>query len=442
MDYIHIIINFFANGKSEMKVYLFFVFLIMLLLIMFFNQKKSKKTSVGVNSNKHKKLLITLMIVLYSLNLGSFLYFYKSNDIPYLSNIYLYNNNEVSSTNILHNHTLKAPIGFFINKVGLNPVQEYVDTGYAFTPFFPEFFLYTILVLVLFFILILFLYASKQKQTFLQTLIFSIVSFSVIKNIFDGGVFHTEAILGITAFLILLQNNSAYKRKDQQVNLLIFLIYIFVGIYLAFTVSEHLSSSRYVFLERFIQKFFFFFALIIIYFKNQINTKLVVVACSPIILIISFQYLSLMQEKYENNITNITNSQKIIALAKNPVSNLFEIESSTDLGKTSVILGNVKTDTKNTNIIKELGMKGDFKIYHILDITCNFSRLRSQDFIVKLDNKNLIFNSNLIKLTKNNDKLSIETSSCLYITPSILKEIFTNHNINTIILIENGKYIN
>lgn len=436
MEYIHILIDFFANGKSEMKVYLFFVFLIIIILTKKISKNTLKKT------NNLRKIIISLMIILYSLNLGSFLYFYKLNDITYFSSIYVYNNNEVSSTNILHNHTLKSPIGFLLYKVGLNPVQEYVDTGYAFTPFFSNVFLYLVLILLLIFVLCIILYAKKEKQTFIQTIIFSIVSFSVIKNILDGGVFHNEAILAITCFLILLTNNSIYDRKKQQINLIIFLIYITLGTYIAFMVSEQLSARGNVFLENFMIKFLFFFPLILLYYKNQIKTKLVIFASLPIIILVCNQYLLLIKDKYQKEITEVFNSQQIVVYAKKPISNTINVESEIDLGNTSIVKGYLKKNTKESVLIKELGFEYNFMVYGLPYVSCDYSEFNTYDYITRLNYQNLTLDHELLKIHKIDNLFSVKTNACLNITPGILTEVFKKNNINSIILIQNGKSIN
>ncbi len=431
MDFLHTIINYFANGKSDMKVYMFFVFCGLLLCVnIFFKSNK-------FNLEKTKRFIIVLMIILYSLNVGSFIYFFKSNNIPLLSNIYVFNNNEVSSSNILHNHTLKSPIGFLLEKIGINPVQDYVDTGYAYTTFFSSIFLYIVLILMFLLIMSFAFYVKSSKLSRLQTFIFSIVSFSVLKNIFDGGLFHIESVLSISLLLIIFKNNQTYDRKYQQQNLLIFLIYLSIAIVLAFTSDEFIPLHGNYFMIEFIKKFFFFFALAIIYYKKQIKQSLIVISLIPIVLIISTIYLLQTIYSYQESQTVIYPSQHVFGYIPKPIPDSFITESYIDFKNTSLLKGYSKDKITKKDLIKKLKVDNSFYTLKINDTDCDISYKEVRNFDIRLDNKNIDMSNDLFKIKKDSDSLSItESLSCLTINQSILKGIFNDYGISKVILIQ------
>ncbi len=437
MEYIHIIVNFFANGKSEMKIYLFLAYFILLFIGFLYS-----KSYINKKNKNYRKNILVLIFSLFLLNLGSFFYFYKINDIPYLSTIYVYNNNEISSTNILHNHTLKSPIGFILNKVGINPVNEYVDTGYAFTSFFNPLFLYLIILLVSLLIIYIFKYVISSKLNFRQFAILAIISFSLIKNIFDGGFFHTETILALTVFLIILTNKSKYKSEDQQFNLVFFLLHISIVTFIAFISSEFLPLHGYNFLFDFSEKLFLFLFLLTLYYKNQINKIFIILISLSTICIVTYQYFILFQNQIKDKISILSESQKIVYFSEKKLPGILKINSEIIINDKSIITANLNKELSINNLNRELQSKPGFINYEIVDLTCEPSLTKVENFITRVDSDNFDIETDLYKINKNNETLTLINNDCLKINPAIMEEIFYQNNIYKIILIKNGNYTN
>ncbi|MBC7766569.1 hypothetical protein H7Y21_01060 [Arenimonas sp.] len=430
MKYIHIFIDFFANGKSNMKVYLFLTFLIGLIIF-----KKTIKQN-KLNPNILKKIIVSLIIILYTLNIGSFIYFFKSNNIPLLSNVYVFNNQEISSTNILHNHTLKAPIGYLLEKIGINPVQEYVDTGYAFVSFYPPVFLLIVLFFVLLLLICFILYIQGQKNTFLQTFIYSIVAFSILKNIFDGGFFHIESILSITTLLILLKNNSTFQRNNQQCNVMVFLIHLVVTLCLAIISSTYLPLHGINFITEFAGKLFFFLALLTLYYSKQVNRYLLIISLIPVISIIFSAGLNDFKTQYQNDKTIIETSHEIIGYIAKPVSDIFNIDSSVNFTNTVWVQGHVTNTITKSALIKNISRDDSFNNLKIKDVDCDISVVFIRNFETRLNSNTIDDANGIFGVSKDKNNLQVIDNGCSYVNQSMLGEILKKHGIYTIILIQ------
>ena len=179
------------------------------------------------------------------------------------------------------------------------------------------------------------------------------------------------------------------------------------------------------------------------YYKNQIKNNLILfIFILPIIYIISSQYLYLIKEAYRNNITEISTFHEIIVYTKKPISDVFDIESEVDIGDALFIKGRLKKDMRLNEFLEVLSYKSGFAIYGIQDVSCDLSYLYNENYIFKLNNKNIDIDYDLIKIKKDMNTFQIQTNSCFYINPGMLQKIFKNNDINTIILIKNGNHTN
>jgi hypothetical protein len=343
----------------------------------------------------------------------------------------------VSSANILHNHTLKAPIGFILEKIGISAVREHVDTGLAFTSFFSPIFLCLTLALVLALICGLILYVLGRRQTPLQTLIFSIVSFSILKNIFDGGFFHIETILALPLFLILIKNNDAFHRKEQKKNLIGFAVYICVGTFLAYATSQFLPLHGNIFAGEFLEKFLFFFALFALYYHKQISRMWIYFSVAPVFCIIIIKLCSYATYQHQTYVTKILPAHEIIASIKNPLPNTIQASSSSGFGDQSIVEGHTITELSKTELMASARVALGFDQLNIVDIDCDPNVFRTRSFETRKDVHELEIKQKLFHIKKTASALSINESSCLYVNQTILKEIFKTYNISTIILIQN-----
>ncbi len=318
----------------------------------------------------------------------------------------------------------------------INPVREYVDTGFAFTPFFSPLFLSLVLILALMLLAVLILYIQGQKNTPLQTLIFSIISFSLLKNIFDGGLFHIEAILSISALLIVLKNNSHYQRKDQQTNILFFFIHLLIGLTLATVTSSYLPLHGNNFSIEFAKKFSFFLALIVLYYKKQIKNSVVLISVTPILSILFFVCLSMGMYGYENEQTILLPSQEIITYSTSSVEHFFPVDVSANFSGAVISSGHVSKDTVKSQLMQKLGTDRSFNTLDIPDITCDKAITNMRNFETRLSNTEISITERLFSLSKRGHEVVLRENDCAYVNPSILNALFASQGIASIILIQ------
>lgn len=209
---IHTIVNLFAGGRSFTKVFLFLAYLITLLLTVHLKIVSGNKWTI-----KAKQILIGLIAAVFLLNIGSFLWFANNFGFSAKDQIVTVNNGELSSTKLLHNHTIKGAVGAVLYSTSSSAAQENIDTGLPYVNLIPSW------VYVLTIILTLLIFAGvsdyfmgtwqDQKRPVLYAVLYSIITFSLIKNIFDGGLLNHETIVSFAFFIYLLFHNH-HKIKE------------------------------------------------------------------------------------------------------------------------------------------------------------------------------------------------------------------------------------
>jgi hypothetical protein len=214
----HALVDLFAAGRSYSKVFLFFGYMSLLfgLLAYFFHGK-----AIVSNLVRYKKILVGLVGFNFVLNIGSFIWFAAKYHFKLTDFIITFNNAELSTTELIHNHVLKGIIAigaqFFHHGVYQN-----MDSGTAFlhlvpTPFYIialVVFLATIIVSIFYFIGSLGEYRHVKDGVVIgYVFLYGIVTFSVFKNIVDGGFFNYETVPALLFFLALLfySNKKAHK---------------------------------------------------------------------------------------------------------------------------------------------------------------------------------------------------------------------------------------
>ncbi len=235
-----LLVDNFAIGISDAKVSGFLIYFFMFSLLIFLNIKFNSKYNF-------KKVFLIVLIIGYLLNFFSFVYFIEKYDLDYFSRYDTAIDGRISSTRLMHIHTLKSVFTFFADKFNPNMHLNY-DAGLFYYQNLPSFFwilglfcLFSLIILAILVLLSLKKDLKKDKNFFLTMYI--LASFSLIKNIFDGGFLVHETILWFGVLLSVLFYNDSQKyflKKTMRYWLMI------VPAYLVLTVLFKESSSAII----------------------------------------------------------------------------------------------------------------------------------------------------------------------------------------------------
>lgn len=246
IDWLHIVVNIFAGGRSLVKTWLFLVYLISLFVLIYFSKLKSNR-SVNL---KQKNFLLCMVIFGYFLNLAGFCIYIFKNHLKINDSILAFANGEVSSTSLLHNHILKGVFGFIFNLFGVRNLEN-VDAGFVFNDkiFAPIFILAGLTLIFLLFIFLYYFWLEFKNQhgrkKIFYFIFYAVITFSLMKNIFDGGLFDREAIVSLVFFILFL---FPERRRKRYIMVSVLLFYILVNLFLCF----------FNFFDRFHQPYQFF----------------------------------------------------------------------------------------------------------------------------------------------------------------------------------------
>jgi hypothetical protein len=200
---LHSLVNIFAGGRSSIKVGLFLVTVSVLFCLALMPRIKA------VSKNVLTSLIIVSLCMAFLINLSAFIFFTASQQVRLTDFLVVFNNNEISSSKLLHNHTLKGAMGLIMERFDQG-AQENLDTGLAYVGIVPSSLLYiTIGLLALLIVLfgyyfILSVPRESFKKTVWYTLAYAIVAFSLVKNVIDGGLFNRETPVALAGLLIIL----------------------------------------------------------------------------------------------------------------------------------------------------------------------------------------------------------------------------------------------
>lgn len=226
--FFQIFVDQFAIGISDFKLIAFLIYFCCCSLMIAFGFKKKR-----VNIKKY--FVITLCVGM-ALSFSSYIYFMESFDLDY-HNRYdsVHDNGRISSTSLSHSHTFKAPLSVLVGLFNQDLHLNY-DAGLFYFNNLPDFFWISGLIilfslLTLFFLNLINLNYELRRYKDVYLLFFIISSFSLIKNVFDGGIFSTEVIFWSLVFVGTLFHDR-YKNfyfKNFLKN-----SYLIIGVYLLF----------------------------------------------------------------------------------------------------------------------------------------------------------------------------------------------------------------
>lgn len=201
------IVNNFASGRSHFKVYSFLIYFSICAFLLSLNTKNIATFILKyVSLIRLRVTFVVVTLISYLISLLSYFYFinYYGLDVGvYYRAVYL---GRQSSTQLSHIHNFKVILTKLADMIS-SSIHNTYDAGRFYFENMPSFFWVSggvIILLLLMFSLIYLLLLKKQKRTNFILLLYVISSFSVIKNIFDGGFFHYENLLWFSVFLSIL----------------------------------------------------------------------------------------------------------------------------------------------------------------------------------------------------------------------------------------------
>lgn len=230
-DLAHSAINVFAGGRSSTKVYLFFLYLLLLTVLVYL----IKRDLLRVQKLSRHFVLASIFLGYF---LGVTLFFIFTDNLGVSSRNYVitFNNQEISSTQLSHNHLLKGAVGVFLKTFGLGKFEN-IDAGLPFVGLFSNTWLWTgsiiiliaILSVVIFFVSTIYTKGNLRQKIF-YTLAFSLSSFAAIKAIPDGGIFLNKTIPILISFIFVI---DCQRKKLMAVSLaVLYLVWYLIVIFL------------------------------------------------------------------------------------------------------------------------------------------------------------------------------------------------------------------
>lgn len=218
--WLHIFTNIFAGGRSSTKTIGFFLFLALCFTIYYIGPYPRLPKLASLN-----KILTSGVVALFLLGLCGHVYIISHAHGNIFADYIFFNQQEISSSSVQHNHVLKGAIGLALSKTTL-AWQENIDIGTPFLPLLPSPFFISALLGIIFVtactLLTTVRLANKTVAgAWFTMLCWSITSFVVIKNIIDGGLFNSEALVTLTFWIVLL-----YEKTNNLITLLLRAIFV------------------------------------------------------------------------------------------------------------------------------------------------------------------------------------------------------------------------
>jgi hypothetical protein len=199
----HAFINIFAGGRSEVKTWLFLAYLSSLIIATLLIRRRRFPTVKIFRDIFAATIGVGLLLNLFGFALFITNYGLKIND-----RITVFAGGEVSSNSLAHVHIMKGSIGLILSGIGLSSFEN-MDGGQAYLGLMPQWLLWCGVAMMVMALISLWLYyifvrtRDESKVGFASIMAFALVSFCLIKNMFDGGPLNPEAVIGV-AFLIVM----------------------------------------------------------------------------------------------------------------------------------------------------------------------------------------------------------------------------------------------
>ena len=191
----------FLMGSSKGKDIMFFTLLGIFLIT-------SQLIKNDIDNKKFLKISIIIGLILLISGIALEIIFRSQMGIA-LNTVFCSMTDKMSSTSILHTHTLKAILGkILVNTIGPF-IQTEINTGAGLYPYIPPIADLVIILVPIFFI---FLILANQKRTWAITIILSFFSACFIIGPLDGGLFATPSIVGLCGTYFIYRNEHYVNR--------------------------------------------------------------------------------------------------------------------------------------------------------------------------------------------------------------------------------------
>ncbi len=333
---IHGVVNIFAGGRSTVKVVLFLIYVLVLGLVSLpYIAKQLQKYKIRA------EWLLTSFITAFAYNLILLIAYFRKIGVSISDFVITFNNGEISSTALLHSHILKGFNGLLLKFFGYQ-VQENIDTGWAFIGLIPNFWFWLggilgLACLILSIIKFSELFHEQKNRPWVFFVLYAVTTFTLLKNLIDGGVFNREAPIALSALMFILLSSKFITKKIPKneklaLSLLPIIIYAALTAVIYFYFSQ--MSNDHV-LNLYMSATLIVILLTLIYwYKSGDNKRLGVLL---IILSITFAYVPLAQNfnGYLNSLQKLPSDGAFVGLynlpAKTPHIKWDKIESINNL---------------------------------------------------------------------------------------------------------------
>jgi hypothetical protein len=228
-------VNLFSAGLSNTKDILFLLFAVILGVLFLLRLKYS----FGL-LNRYKKLITHVFVIsVFSglfFGVGLHVYYTQQYDLPLNQYVVTYNNDDWSSTQLLHNHVVKVGFGLVAQTLSIFDAQN-IDVGLAYVDLISPLGGIFLIVMLMVSVMCSFLYVVLEKRTLVFTLFYAVCCFGLIKNVFDGGLFNYEVVPLLAGFVYIMGLN--YKLSLRKV-LVFFGLLELTTLLLIFNSSENM----------------------------------------------------------------------------------------------------------------------------------------------------------------------------------------------------------
>ncbi|MFH1046711.1 MAG: hypothetical protein V1738_00245 [Patescibacteria group bacterium] len=208
----HAVVNIFAGGRSVSKTWLFLAYVPLLLVVSLLVRER-----IQLKLRRCRSVLIAFFAGGLTLNLVSYIMFIRRFGLSARDWVLVFSAGEMSSVGLLHNHVLKGSVGIVLSWFGFEQIEN-MDAGQAYLALLPHWLFWlgtamTAAALLLVALDYLFAWTDDRRQYDLAgTTLYAILTFCLVKNMIDGGLFNPEAVVGLAFFLAI-----SYPRRSTKI---------------------------------------------------------------------------------------------------------------------------------------------------------------------------------------------------------------------------------
>lgn len=436
-------VNLFAGGRSEVKIYLFFIYVLLLSTIYVWYHKYKKSLHTYPYTSILKTLGISLSF-LFIIGVVTHIYLIKSLGLQISAFLITFKNEEISSSVLQHIHTVKGSmaliLSFFQKKV-----FESVDTGLAFLGIFPTpIFIFSIICLCITLGGFIYLYThvlkhKEETKTYIYLITYAILSFSILKNTVDGGLFNSETIPSIFFLYIVL---IGYTNK------LGLRLYICVTLCLSFLI---LCVNIYLYNNYIIDFVGVLSLYILLTYFSIFYTKNIYITLYIVVLSIFGIYIGIEKDRllFMYAHTTIPPQSKVYIQTKKDID-LGLISTKEYLGDMIFYTSTTTATTSIKNIIENTGAPLNFMNVSLGDKTCNIlsnisksyylftkkTLTPEQEYLIKNYRSSFITVKDLYRIPNLKDSMyptyifTATQNSCTGRWVEVLQELFNHYGVN------------